>query len=60
MTGLGLDEARVIAHHDRPKDATVQKVSRERRACRIYRGSTEVHKWSLAKKIKYGWKVHSA
>jgi hypothetical protein len=60
MTGLGLDEARVIAHHDRPKDATAQQVSRERRACRIYQGATEVHKWSLAKKFKYDWKVHSA
>jgi len=60
MTGLGLDEARVIAHHERPKDATAQQVSRERRACRTHQGSTEVHKWSLAKKFQYDWEVHSA
>ncbi len=60
MTGLGLDEARVIAHHDLPKDATAQQVSRERRACRIYQGATEVHKWPPATKFKYDWKVHSA
>ena len=60
MTGLGLDEARVIAPYGRPKDATAQQVSREPRACGIYQGSTEVHKWSLAKKFKYDWTVHSA
>ena len=60
MTGLGLDEARVIAHHDRPKDAIARQVSRERRACGIYQGSTAVHKWPLAKKFNYDWKVHSA
>lgn len=60
MTGLGLDEARVIAPYGRPKDATAQQVSRERRACRIYQGATEVHKWSPTKMFKYDWKVQSA
>ena len=41
-------------------DATiVERVFREIRAFRIYDGPTEVHKWSLAKKIKRDWvKVH--
>ncbi len=34
----------------------VERVFREIRAFRIYDGSTEVHKWSLAKKIKRDWK----
>ena len=33
-------------------DTMVQQVFRELRAFRIYDGPTEVHKWSLAKKIK--------
>jgi acyl-CoA dehydrogenase len=33
-------------------DTIVEKVFREIRAFRIYDGPTEVHKWSLAKKIK--------
>ena len=33
-------------------DTIVEKVFRELRAFRIYDGPTEVHKWSLAKKIK--------
>jgi acyl-CoA dehydrogenase len=38
-------------------DATiVEQVFREIRAFRIYDGPTEVHKWSLAKKIKRDWK----
>ena len=38
-------------------DATiVEQVFREVRAFRIYDGPTEVHKWSLAKKIKRDWK----
>ncbi len=37
-------------------DATiVERVFREIRAFRIYDGPTEVHKWSLAKKIKRDW-----
>ncbi|MDZ3831114.1 MAG: acyl-CoA dehydrogenase [Sphingopyxis sp.] len=37
-------------------DATiVEQVFREVRAFRIYDGPTEVHKWSLAKKIKRDW-----
>ena len=34
----------------------VEQVFREVRAFRIYDGPTEVHKWSLAKKIKRDWK----
>ncbi|MDE2404837.1 MAG: acyl-CoA dehydrogenase [Sphingomonadales bacterium] len=35
----------------------VEMVFREIRAFRIYDGPTEVHKWSLAKKIKREWKA---
>jgi acyl-CoA dehydrogenase len=35
----------------------VERVFREIRAFRIYDGPTEVHKWSLAKKIKRDWKA---
>ncbi|MDE2300941.1 MAG: acyl-CoA dehydrogenase, partial [Sphingomonadales bacterium] len=35
----------------------VEQVFREVRAFRIYDGPTEVHKWSLAKKIKREWKI---
>lgn len=34
------------------KDTIVEQVFRETRSFRIYDGPTEVHKWSLAKKIK--------
>ena len=34
------------------RDTIVQQVFREIRAFRIYDGPTEVHKWSLAKKVK--------
>lgn len=37
-------------------DSIVEQVFREIRAFRIYDGPTEVHKWSLAKKIKRDWK----
>ncbi|MCZ8316815.1 acyl-CoA dehydrogenase family protein [Phreatobacter sp.] len=37
-------------------DTIVERVFREIRAFRIYDGPTEVHKWSLAKKIKRDWK----
>ena len=37
-------------------DTIVEQVFREIRAFRIYDGPTEVHKWSLAKKIKREWK----
>ena len=33
-----------------------EQIFREIRAFRIYDGPTEVHKWSLAKKIKRDWK----
>ena len=35
----------------------VEQVFREVRAFRIYDGPTEVHRWSLAKKIKRDWKA---
>ena len=38
-------------------DTIVEQVFREIRAFRIYDGPTEVHKWSLAKKIKRDWKA---
>lgn len=38
------------------KDTIVEQVFREIRAFRIYDGPTEVHKWSLAKKIKRDWR----
>lgn len=43
-------------------DTIVEKIFREIRAFRIYDGPTEVHKWSLAKKIKRDWagKSHQA
>jgi len=39
------------------EDTIVEQVFREVRAFRIYDGPTEVHKWSLAKKIKRDWKT---
>lgn len=41
-------------------DTIVEQVFREIRAFRIYDGPTEVHKWSLAKKIKRDWKEANA
>jgi acyl-CoA dehydrogenase len=41
-------------------DTIVEQVFREIRAFRIYDGPTEVHKWSLAKKIKKDWKARQA
>jgi len=38
----------------------VEQMFREVRAFRIYDGPTEVHKWSLAKKIKRDWKHANA
>ncbi|MCK9541276.1 MAG: acyl-CoA dehydrogenase [Novosphingobium sp.] len=35
----------------------VEQIFREVRAFRIYDGPTEVHKWSLAKKIRRDWKA---
>lgn len=40
-------------------DTIVEQVFREIRAFRIYDGPTEVHKWSLAKKIKREWAAAS-
>ena len=37
-------------------DTVVEQIFREIRAFRIYDGPTEVHKWSLAKKIKRDWR----
>jgi acyl-CoA dehydrogenase len=42
------------------QDTIVEQVFREIRAFRIYDGPTEVHKWSLAKKIKRDWKAAQA
>lgn len=41
-------------------ETIVEQVFREIRAFRIYDGPTEVHKWSLAKKIKRDWKEAQA
>ena len=41
-------------------DTIVEQIFREVRAFRIYDGPTEVHKWSLAKKIKRDWKAAQA
>lgn len=38
-------------------DTMVEQFYREIRAFRIYDGPTEVHKWSLAKKIKRDWRA---
>lgn len=45
MGGTGVTEKTVV-----------EQVFREVRAFRIYDGPTEVHKWSLAKKIRRDWK----
>lgn len=42
------------------RDTVVEQVFREIRAFRIYDGPTEVHKWSLAKRIKREWKAQQA
>jgi acyl-CoA dehydrogenase len=42
------------------RDTIVEQAFREIRAFRIYDGPTEVHKWSLAKKIKRDWKAAQA
>jgi len=39
------------------RDTIVEQAFREIRAFRIYDGPTEVHKWSLARKIKRDWKA---
>ncbi|UHC19587.1 acyl-CoA dehydrogenase [Methylobacterium currus] len=41
------------------QDTIVEQVFREVRAFRIYDGPTEVHKWSLAKKIRRDWKART-
>ncbi|HYC63927.1 MAG TPA: acyl-CoA dehydrogenase family protein [Reyranellaceae bacterium] len=41
-------------------DTIVEQVFREVRAFRIYDGPTEVHKWSLARKIKRDWQKANA
>lgn len=41
-------------------DTIVEQVFREVRAFRIYDGPTEVHKWSLAKKVKREWRERQA
>jgi acyl-CoA dehydrogenase len=49
MGGLGVTDTTIV-----------EQVFREVRAFRIYDGPTEVHKWSLAKKIKRDWKAAQA
>ena len=39
------------------RDTIVEQVFREIRAFRIYDGPSEVHRWSLAKKIRRDWKA---
>jgi acyl-CoA dehydrogenase len=39
------------------RDTVVEQVFREVRAFRVYDGPTEVHKWSLAKKIKKSHRI---
>ena len=46
MGGMGVTDKTVV-----------EQIFREVRAFRIYDGPTEVHKWSLAKKIKREWKT---
>lgn len=46
MGGLGVSDATIV-----------EQVFREVRAFRIYDGPTEVHKWSLAKRIRRDWKA---
>lgn len=46
MGGLGVTDKTIV-----------EQVFREIRAFRIYDGPTEVHKWSLAKKIKRDWRA---
>jgi len=41
-------------------DTIVEQAFREIRAFRIYDGPSEVHRWSLAKKIKRDWKAAQA
>ncbi|MET4898895.1 acyl-CoA dehydrogenase family protein [Sphingomonadaceae bacterium jetA1] len=41
-------------------DTVVEQVFREVRAFRIYDGPTEVHKWSLARKVRRDWKAVQA
>jgi len=50
----------VMGAHGTSDDTIVAQVFREIRAFRIYDGPTEVHKWSLAKKIKREWKADQA
>ena len=38
-------------------ETIVEQVFREIRAFRIYDGPTEVHKWSLARKLKRDWQT---
>jgi acyl-CoA dehydrogenase len=48
MGGIGVSDATIV-----------EQVFREIRAFRIYDGPTEVHKWSLAKKIKREWRARN-
>lgn len=49
MGGMGVTDATIV-----------EQIFREVRAFRIYDGPTEVHKWSLAKRIKREWRDSEA
>ncbi len=49
MGGMGVTDATIV-----------EQVFREVRAFRIYDGPTEVHKWSLAKRIKREWRERAS
>ena len=64
MAKVGVSEAlmriadrcvQVMGGNGLTEDSIVEQVFREVRAFRVYDGPTEVHKWSLAKKIKRNW-----
>jgi acyl-CoA dehydrogenase len=66
MTKVGVSEAlmrvadrcvQVMGGMGVSQDTIVEQVFREVRAFRIYDGPSEVHRWSLAKKIKRDWKA---
>lgn len=64
MAKVGVSEAlmriadrcvQVMGGNGLTEDSIVEQIFREVRAFRVYDGPTEVHKWSLAKKIKRNW-----
>jgi acyl-CoA dehydrogenase len=49
----------VMGAHGLSGDTIVEQLFREVRAFRIYDGPTEVHKWTLAKKMARDWKPNT-